>query len=172
MVVMVMVVVVGVVIGGGGWGGGGGGGGSEGSEHRTGEVGVVSGGCVRGVSGDGAGEGGVEGGELSGGGEAHGGEVRVRGPAGGRRGTQGRVWVVNHVLRFVGHGHVAGVETAVGDKGGVGRVLGGLHLHLCLLRLTLELHSPVLEPGLHLNKTRGTLCHIDVFTVTRNSCAE
>ena len=59
------------------------------------------------------------------------------------------------VVRLVGHGHVPRVESSVGNKGGVGRVLERLHLQLSLLSLLLEPHTPVLEPCLHLFSREG-----------------
>ena len=61
---------------------------------------------------------------------------------------------MDHV-RLVGHGHVARVEPTVWYKGGVGGVLGILHTQLSFLGLMLELHTPVLEPSLHLDKQQS-----------------
>ena len=73
---------------------------------------------------------------------------------------------MDHV-RLVGHGHVARVEPTVWYKGGVGGVLGRLHLQLGFLGLTLELHTPVLEPSLHLDKQQSVnqVVHTYIHTV-------
>ena len=93
-----------------------------------------------------------EGGEGVGRSETHGREIGVSRDARGGRGAEGGVVVVHHVLRLVGHGHVAGVEAAIRNERGIGCVLGGLHLHLGLLCLAFVLHAPVLEPGLDLQE--------------------